>query len=203
MQSSRTDSQMATATPSTCRTDAAEVVTRLLELMQGLYGARFTDQWSSVDPAIIRRTWEREISGYSNAELRRGATACKSLKWPPTLPEFLILCRPPINYELAWTEAVTQMEARRTGTDKWSDPAIYWAAARIAHDLIRSPYPAMKYRWQIALDQAQSDVRDGSAGPVPSRPPALPLTPFRTTPAPPEVTAKLAALSARLSGRSP
>ena len=52
--------------------------------------------------------------------------------WPPTLPEFCALCRPPaqtVNHEAAFYEAIRGIEHRQRGeVGQWSNRAIYWAA---------------------------------------------------------------------------
>ncbi|MGE4370808.1 MAG: hypothetical protein AB7E12_14135, partial [Burkholderiaceae bacterium] len=71
-------------------------VSRLLKRMQALYGSKFTQQWEGLDPEEMQQAWAEELGGYSGPELSRGLDACKQKPWPPTLPEFMTMCRPPI-----------------------------------------------------------------------------------------------------------
>jgi hypothetical protein len=49
---------------------------------------------------------------------------------PPSLPEFIALCRPSMDYEAAFLFAVSQMHKRHDGEhdDYWPQPAVYRAA---------------------------------------------------------------------------
>jgi len=93
------------------------------------------------------------------------------------------LCRPPIDYERAFLEAVEQMHRRKAGNDRWSNPAVYWAAVDIGSDLMSRSYPEIKSRWQAAVDRAVDGVRSGELPAViPPRYDALPAPGRQTTP---------------------
>ena len=89
--------------------------------------------------------------------------------WPPSLQEFLAACRPTLDYEAAFHEALKEMRKRHdpqysdTGRlmnpEKWSNPAIFWAAYRCWPDLNNSPYQYLQKRWKAALDAAIADDR--------------------------------------------
>lgn len=82
--------------------------------------------------------------------INRGET--KSFRYLPTLPEFAQLCRPNIDYQLAFEEAVEQTRLRIDGRDGWSHPAIFWAAVEIGPwDLNRSNWNQIKTRWTEIL----------------------------------------------------
>jgi hypothetical protein len=138
-----------------------EWIERLFDRLAAYYGSRFADMWRGCDLAEIKRVWAAELGAFSREELARGADACRTRDWPPTLPEFLKLCRPALDYERAWLEACEQMARRESGEDRWSTPAVYWAAVRIGRDLQALPYSAMKTRWATALDFAECDIRCG------------------------------------------
>ena len=99
-----------------------------------------------------------------------GLNACRSRTWPPTLPEFLLLCRPLNDPRADWTEACEQMALRlRGGGDVWSRPQVYWAAVAIgAHDLHTLAYDQAKARWQRALDNARGDAIPALAAALPA-----------------------------------
>ena len=80
--------------------------------------------------------------------------------WPPTLPEFLNLCRPPFDYEAAYHHAGEQVRLRAYQCDRWNSPAIYWAASELGNDL-REPYQRMKGRWAAAVDAARRGIASG------------------------------------------
>ncbi len=151
---------------------------RLIERLHALYGAKFTQQWDGIDPARLAQIWAEELAGYTAEEIGRGLTACRARVFPPTLPEFLLLCRPTLNPEAAYHEAVAGMSARSRGEmGAWSHPGIYWAAVRVTqHDLLSMGWQAIRGRWELALRDVMSA---GKWEPVPA--PAIALTaPNRT-----------------------
>lgn len=132
-------------------------VEKLVQKMQVLFGARFAQQWEGIDPKVMMAEWAEELAGYSGDEIKRGLDACRTMSkgFAPTLPEFMALCRPPINPEAAFYEAVKGMAARRNGErGEWSHPAIYHAGVEVGqHDLLNCGYGVMKVRWEKALSK--------------------------------------------------
>jgi hypothetical protein len=61
--------------------------------MMFIYGARFLDMWEGVDVNEMQATWSDGMRGMSREALQRGITALYHAKHPPTLPEFLELCK--------------------------------------------------------------------------------------------------------------
>lgn len=149
-----------------------EWVDRLFARFSAMYGARFADMWSGGDLGLVKSVWADDLAGYGTDEVARGVEACRSLKFPPTLPEFLLLCRPPLDAESAFNEAVQQMALRDQGRDVWSHPAIYWSAVTIgAFDLRNATWSAIKPRWSRVL---QAEMSKGEWPAVPPRLEALP-----------------------------
>ena len=135
-------------------------IDRLFERMSAYYGSRFADAWRGTDAAVVKRVWAEALGGYTADEMRRGVSALNGCQWPPTLPEFLKLCRPPIDPKADWIEACEQMRIRLLGKqeDRWSRPEVYWAAVKIgSHDLNTLAWDSVKTRWQAALENAKSD----------------------------------------------
>lgn len=126
--------------------------------MRLMYGAKFGQQWQGLTPRELKESWDQKLSGMTEVEIRAGLVACLSRDWPPTVPEFLRLCRPWMNPEVAYHEAVHGMSCRRGGEiGQWSHPAIYWAAvATGTHDLLNSTYSTMKARWERAFSDELS-----------------------------------------------
>lgn len=151
------------------------LVERVFARMAAFYGARFADMWRDVEPADLKRTWAEELAGFTPDEIARGIDGCRTRDWPPTLPEFLRLCRPALDYESAFCEAAEQMYRRQQGEDRWSDAAIYWAATWMGRDVTASPYEPVKGRWKANLDRALQAIRGGELpNEVPPRLQALP-----------------------------
>jgi hypothetical protein len=127
-------------------------VERLFERMLLEYGKRFGDQWAQADMDKLIAHWASELAGYSGPELKRGVDALATRDWPPTLPEFKCMCRPPVDPMRAYYEAVAGVQARFAGEHgTWSHPAIYWAAMPMAVELREQTFSAVKARWEAAL----------------------------------------------------
>lgn len=141
--------------------------------MRLMYGAKFGQQWQGLTPRELKDSWDQKLSGMSESEIRAGLVACLSREWPPTIPEFLRLCRPWMNPEVAYHEAVHGMSCRRRGEiGQWSHPAIYWAAvATGTHDLLNSTYGSIKARWEKAFSE---ELAKGSWHAIPEVREALP-----------------------------
>lgn len=82
-------------------------VERIFDRMQGLYGSLWLDRWRSgelleqggqrFDRGLLlaKATWGEELAGFVDQPERisRALEACRHRNLPPTLPEFLDLCR--------------------------------------------------------------------------------------------------------------
>lgn len=176
---------------------------RIFARLEAFYGARLADAWKGSDVAAVKRVWAEELAAYTADEVRKGLDACRARDWPPTLPEFLKACRPPLDYEAAFLEAVEQMRLRDEGKDKWTRGAAYWAAVRLGRDLQTLPYVALKGRWHTALDAAAAQVASGELpAQVPVRTVSLPA-PGGTSASKERVREHLAALVASLKATKP
>lgn len=178
-------------------TSAAQIpsawIERLFERLSGYYGSKFGDLWRGCDLESVKRTWADALAGYAAHEIKRGIDACLRRVFPPTLPEFLTLCRPPVDPETAYVEACKQMSARDNGTDAWSNPAIFWAAREYGvHELRQSTWASAKVRWCRVLDE---QLAKPEQLPVPARMTALP-EPGAGTADPAKVAAALETLRA-------
>lgn len=70
-------------------------VNRLFERMSGLYGVKFADAWRGCDLENVKAVWAAKLAGFYEMPgcLKAALDACDDRPWPPTLPEFLGLCR--------------------------------------------------------------------------------------------------------------
>lgn len=136
------------------------------------YGKKFTDQWAGADADELIGYWGQQLAGFTGAELKRGLDGLEARDWPPTLPEFKRICRPPVDPLKAYYEAVAGVTARFAGDfGKWSHPAIYWAAMPLATDLQQQTYSQVRARWEASLEQ---QLAKGEWDEIPS--PMLALT---------------------------
>lgn len=116
------------------------------------YGKKFADQWAAADMDELIAHWARELAGYTGPEIKRGLAGLDSREWPPTLPEFKKMCRPPVNDMAAYYEALAGLEARGKGEiGEWSHPAIFWAASMLRVDLMSQTHAQIKDRWTALL----------------------------------------------------
>ena len=120
-----------------------------------------------------REAWSEAFSeeGVTTQDISNAIRSCRKMyDWPPSLPEFLKACKPNIDNETAFYEAVQQMVKRATNEDQWSHPAIYWAAVQMGTDLNNNPYALVKNRWIRALT---TELAKGSWDEIPRRLEAL------------------------------
>jgi hypothetical protein len=82
-------------------------IDRIFNQMQGMYGSRWLTMWQDGQTvtingrafdhglALAKSTWARELAGFQSTPTRisKSLVCCKSMPNPPTLPEFLALCR--------------------------------------------------------------------------------------------------------------
>jgi hypothetical protein len=68
-------------------------VERLFEVMGAHYGARFTDAWCGTDAAAMKAVWAKELGALRPEQIRQGIARLCECKFPPTLPEFIALCK--------------------------------------------------------------------------------------------------------------
>lgn len=145
----------------------------LFKKMAFTYGIKFADQWRGIDADGIKRHWAEKLGALSNDELRNGVLKLETRDWPPTLPEFIKLCRPVVDPVVAFHEALEQGGRRERGEpDEWSAPALFWAWSRIgAYDFAHLTYAALEARWKAALTR---EMEKESPEPIPKQMIALP-----------------------------
>lgn len=70
-------------------------IERIFSVMAGYYGSKFADLWSGTDPEVMRRVWAEKLAGFrDHPEVFKAALdACDDRLFPPTLPEFIGMCR--------------------------------------------------------------------------------------------------------------
>lgn len=143
-------------------------VDQIFKRFHGRFGNRFLAEYCTgivgedgQDMGIsnAKNVWGEELAGFTPEEIKRGLSA--QYPFLPDCDKFKLACRPTIDYEQAFVEAVEQMHRRKTGKDKWSNPAIYWAAAEIGNDLNNHPYQSIRARWKSSFDKAREKVADG------------------------------------------
>ena len=147
-------------------------IERLFQRMEDRFGDLWANRYGSFPRDRVKRTWAEDLADLTPEEMARGVDASKASKFPPTLPEFRALCRPPIDFEEAFHEAVQQMHARESGDDRWSHPAVFWAAATIgSFDMRNGSWTTLEKRWKKLF---KAELDKGEWQPVPERALSLP-----------------------------
>lgn len=148
---------------------------RIFRVMENRYGAKWQDGFGGIPRERVRQAWGEDLAEFSGAELKRGLDTCPARHptWPPTLPEFMALCRPLLDAKAQWAEAREQMPLRLRGggEDRWSRPQVYWAAVAIGnYDLQVYGWEPIRHRWENALAMAKSDPVPPFSAPVATLP---------------------------------
>jgi hypothetical protein len=127
----------------------------LFAKMSTYYGNKFADMWRDGNMQAIKAVWFEECLKLSREDFTRGANALMSQEWPPTLPQFISLCKVKINALSGYYEAINGLAARERGEiGEWSHPAIFWASVKVgAFDLKNQGYAAIKGRWEAAFEE--------------------------------------------------
>jgi len=70
-------------------------INRLFAVLGAIYGSKFADMWAGADPEVMKQVWAEKLAGFAHRpDIIRGAlNDCDDLAWPPTLPEFIGMCR--------------------------------------------------------------------------------------------------------------
>ena len=155
--------------PQAVRLSELSGTAKLFAIMSAIYGKLWFEQWADTPQSVMEEVWRSELQGFSNAEIEDGVAACKKLKWPPTLPEFLNLCRPDIDAGFAWKLAGDSMRARQRGEmGNWPDPCIYWAATRLGpFEVMNEPLAKHRVSWVAELERARAEKAKGLLPAVP------------------------------------
>lgn len=70
-------------------------VEKLFQKFEDFYGAKWAAAYGSFPRDRVKRTWAEELGGFASMPecIAMALEDQKQLKFPPTLPEFLTLCR--------------------------------------------------------------------------------------------------------------
>lgn len=80
------------STTSPAKPDASvELISRLFKRLHAAYGKHWTDMWLDTPIDAVKATWAHYLANFSAEEIGRALEHLP--KFPPTLPEFVELCR--------------------------------------------------------------------------------------------------------------
>lgn len=117
------------------------------------WGEQFLSKWKGLPHDDLLEAWSEELAGYSPEELKRGLAECKKKVFPVSLPEFMLLCRPIINSQEAFYEAMAQSQLRHSGKDNWSHPAIFWTYYALSWEFTNLTTRELEKRWEIEFQK--------------------------------------------------
>ena len=148
--------------PSVALTEAVQTVFARLEAQLGV---RMADMWREASKEAVLDEWASALSGFTKREVNRGLAACQRRAFAPTQSEFTRLCRPALDPEIAWLEAVEGLRQRNAGQmGEWSHPAVWRAACAMAHELSTQPFAKCRKVWEWRLER---EFAKGWGKPVP------------------------------------
>lgn len=152
-------------------------------------GAKLADLWAGVPVAQVRAEWAAGLGGFKDAEIMRGLDACRTRAFAPNLGEFLNLCRPALDPEIAWMEACEGLKERSAGRKgEWSHPAVFRAALSFVFELKARSFKECRKTWTYTL---QREFSRGWLKDVPEAPLQIPLAPHKPGKPSPEVQARI------------
>lgn len=129
----------------------------LFERLRAILGPRMADVLGT-DVERVKAEWAEALASFSADEVKRGLAATRTRKFAPNLPEFLHLCRPSLDPEVAWIEAERGMSAHHSGVlVAWSHPAVYWAARDFVLELRSGSFAHHRKRWEQAMARQWAD----------------------------------------------
>lgn len=151
-------------------------VDRIFDHMQGLYGSLWVDRWRTgeteergrriFDLGLLnaKATWARELAGFAREPHRiaRALESCRSKPLPPTLPEFIGLCRDQATEQrVALPPPTPDAEQRAANIERA-------ASVRVAESGDRSWATGLRKRYLAGerLRRAQTDLASAALGEV-------------------------------------
>ena len=92
-------------------------IARIFDHMSALYGSKFATLWQGTDPESMRRIWAQKLAGFSEKPkaIKQALDALDAKPFPPTLPEFLTMCREAAQRGL---DDPIRLEHRQTAEEK-------------------------------------------------------------------------------------
>lgn len=69
-------------------------IDRLFLRMASFYGKHWLDMWADIPLESVKAEWQAKLDGMSSKIVFKAVDYCSNnLKFPPTLPEFVLLCK--------------------------------------------------------------------------------------------------------------
>lgn len=144
-----------------------EWIDRLFMRLAAMYGNKFTKMWDGIPRQEQIETWAEMLADMDKNDLATGLKNCISQPYPPTLPEFRLLCLPKYEHERVYNFASRKRQERANNfaktaqTEKdWVMPnsdlapnVIYWAIMNLDSRYLDQQYKDFKNIWSSILDE--------------------------------------------------
>ncbi len=116
-------------------------IEKIFSEMLASYGSKFNDLWRGSNLADVKAMWARKLAGFEDKPkaIRAALDALDERPFPPTLPEFLLLCRdaarrfgptlPALDFKPdpeRQAQFLAKVKAMMQGGNHGADP-IFWA----------------------------------------------------------------------------
>ncbi|MBU9403545.1 hypothetical protein KTE13_27770 [Burkholderia multivorans] len=122
-------------------------VEALFSKMAAFYGSRFAAMWTGVNVVEVQKAWAVELGKLSREQLKAGSDNLTALPKPPTLPEFVSLCRQARSEQAALTTL-------RLADERPADRATVESnlgAIRSAQERFMSRMPTAEWAFKLLL----------------------------------------------------
>lgn len=157
-----------------------EAVETVFVRLEAQLGTKVADLYTNANSDAVHNEWADALTGFTKREVNRGLSACQSRIFAPTLGEFLLLCRPALDPDIAWIEASEGLRSRAGGEiGDWSHPAVYRAAASMAYEIATTSYALCRKVWAWRLSK---EFAKGWGEPVPPVAKRIVLAEVKTSP---------------------
>lgn len=129
-----------------------------------MYGTKFADLWAGADIDRVKAKWTEKLRGFADHQgvIQKAVDALDERPNPPTLPEFLALCRdaarrmgtdvPALPYKMTAEDhermAQAARDAKRSVERAGADKVMFWAT-----------HPKSHMHFSFILDAAKNDQR--------------------------------------------
>jgi len=148
------------------------VIGNIFQKLQLIVGvSRFETAYGSMNAQLLATEWASSLAGFRPVEIGRGLEAVANNRgFAPSLAEFRVMCRPCLDPECAYFEAVEGMRIRDQGQDGFfSHPAVFRAGCRLRYELRSMDFRSLRNRWKHVLEQELSMGWGQDVPPVPPR----------------------------------
>jgi hypothetical protein len=154
-------------------------IEKIFQTLLMSYGAKFSAQWHGVDPQALKNHWGEKLAGFGDnpAAFAYALKALEDSPYPPTLPEFIALCRkaprkelpalpaPPVDVEKT-RDFAAKLQAIVDSTNRGTDPT-FWAThpkSKIALDMIRGAAENVPERFKPCVEHLVETGRVSADG---------------------------------------